>query len=455
MGSPDRLSRSAPLSRPAQPPTSSIQFQAQWVSVARKVTQITMISRLSFLLLAAVLSLVKMSHGADLRIVLGTANPRGADKFGAAVAIVKSDGNVEIEQDLFGSKLSEFDGIGWIDTSYEGKRIMIVRSGGAEPGGKTGFQYVFDTDRNKIVKECPPIVGPTGMGPVNTFLVQGVDYGMLRVIEYYEPGQGGRLRGFSLEPGLSCTDSTIPLDDTAVRGYVSDGDAGVGDVGARNRLLLDYDGQGHFEHRVNKGGGVRFPGNIPAPLLDGFIPNQLGTLSLRTELHEVLTFSTKAHEKYRYLVHNLKDDSWKVLPLESNEHASLRSLGPWICWQETVRLTRQQAADPRSVAALEKLGSEEWRPEASRWGKAARDAFSDGMRFSGVLHVYNSQTSQHAVIQTKQGDSETLLVEGSAVYYRSSDRLYSVEVTGSNVGRPRLVAQSPLIRDAHWAFRPR
>lgn len=43
-------------------------------------------------------------------------------------------------------------------------------------------------------------------------------------------------------------------------------------------------------------------------------------------------------------------------------------------------------------------------------------------------------------------------MENSTVYYRVTNRLYSVPIEREGLGTPKLLATDDLIEDAHWAF---
>jgi hypothetical protein len=68
------------------------------------------------------------------------------------------------------------------------------------------------------------------------------------------------------------------------------------------------------------------------------------------------------------------------------------------------------------------------------------------------LHLYDITSGKIYTIETKQGDSEVLLVDNGSVYYRVSDRLYASPITTNGVGPPKLLVTNDLVRDAHWAF---
>jgi hypothetical protein len=86
-------------------------------------------------------------------------------------------------------------------------------------------------------------------------------------------------------------------------------------------------------------------------------------------------------------------------------------------------------------------------------GPSVTEAFEESaVVYPGRLHLYDIDTERVYTIETKQGDSEVLLIENGTVYYRASDRLYSVPITDKGIGVARLIATDEAIRDAHWAF---
>jgi hypothetical protein len=86
-------------------------------------------------------------------------------------------------------------------------------------------------------------------------------------------------------------------------------------------------------------------------------------------------------------------------------------------------------------------------------GPSIAEQFRDSdLVYPGKLHLYDLDSEKVYTIDTKQGDSEVLLVEDGKVYYRASDRLYSAPITNSGIGTARLLATDDAIRDTHWAF---
>ena len=75
-----------------------------------------------------------------------------------------------------------------------------------------------------------------------------------------------------------------------------------------------------------------------------------------------------------------------------------------------------------------------------------------GKYFPGVLFLINTQTGDYFPIRTDQGDSEILLVEGSAVYYRVNNQLLVASLQGKALGPSRVLAEGDAVPEVHWAF---
>jgi hypothetical protein len=70
----------------------------------------------------------------------------------------------------------------------------------------------------------------------------------------------------------------------------------------------------------------------------------------------------------------------------------------------------------------------------------------------GTLILYNAKTSKQYTLETHQGDSEILLVEGSSVYYRTNRSIWKATIGKDTIGPPTLLAEDKLIPFVHWAF---
>lgn len=73
--------------------------------------------------------------------------------------------------------------------------------------------------------------------------------------------------------------------------------------------------------------------------------------------------------------------------------------------------------------------------------------------FRGTIHLFDAQSGERYRIDTGQGDTEVLLVDGTTVYYRVNDVLYRAQIAK---GKPNLqgveFAKDDNIQLAHWAF---
>lgn len=75
--------------------------------------------------------------------------------------------------------------------------------------------------------------------------------------------------------------------------------------------------------------------------------------------------------------------------------------------------------------------------------------------YPGVLHLYNADTAKTFTINTHEPDSEILLVENQTILYRVNDSLFEAKLESDGIGPARLLVQSDVIRDTHWAFTKR
>lgn len=98
-------------------------------------------------------------------------------------------------------------------------------------------------------------------------------------------------------------------------------------------------------------------------------------------------------------------------------------------------------------------------------GKAARDSVDIEYPFDeqasvvgfyrpGILFLYNTETNKYIEWDTQQGDSEILLVEDEAVYYRVFNTIYKSPIlNGEMLGKAELlVKDNEYVPFIHWAF---
>ncbi len=77
-----------------------------------------------------------------------------------------------------------------------------------------------------------------------------------------------------------------------------------------------------------------------------------------------------------------------------------------------------------------------------------------GIYRPGILFLFNTDTEKYIEWDTKQGDSEILLVHNEIVYYRVLDKIFKATIVkGEKLGKPKLVVRdSKIVPYIHWAF---
>jgi hypothetical protein len=72
--------------------------------------------------------------------------------------------------------------------------------------------------------------------------------------------------------------------------------------------------------------------------------------------------------------------------------------------------------------------------------------------FPGTLLLYDQETGKLLRLETGQGDSEVVLVDGTDVYYRTNMTLYHTKIDNGKLENPTQIASDPAIGNVHWAF---
>ncbi|NDV45663.1 hypothetical protein D0T49_01180 [Paludibacter sp. 221] len=72
----------------------------------------------------------------------------------------------------------------------------------------------------------------------------------------------------------------------------------------------------------------------------------------------------------------------------------------------------------------------------------------------GILYLLNTETGNYIEWETKQGDSEILLVQNESVYFRIFDSIYKASIIdGKKLGNAELlIKDNEIIPYVHWAF---
>ena len=203
------------------------------------------------------------------------------------------------------------------------------------------------------------------------------------------------------------------------------------------------DPNGRVIKRIPGGGIVYLDVQIPENFrLAG---NQGAVILVDSPFMSVVDLSeTSQNGARRLLALRKSDGTWRRLPNLTDGFPGARGFGKYLVIPE---------ARMKATVKAESAGKAEWRKEASRHGPSIQAAFADSnVAYPGRLHLYDVDLDKTYVIETRQGDSEVLLVEDGVVYYRVSDRLYSAPIQDTGLGQAKLIATDSLIEDAHWAF---
>jgi hypothetical protein len=140
---------------------------------------------------------------------------------------------------------------------------------------------------------------------------------------------------------------------------------------------------------------------------------------------------------------------------------SIRGFGPWLAVAGSERKRSRDPAvfaDPRREPVSPGSASRRTvlNPNArDKERTSIDDLFVGGpYYYTGDLILYNAQSRRKYTIQTSQGDSEILLVDGDTVYYRVNDSLFKAQIpqTGIEFLHPQLIVTDANVQFAHWAF---
>lgn len=73
----------------------------------------------------------------------------------------------------------------------------------------------------------------------------------------------------------------------------------------------------------------------------------------------------------------------------------------------------------------------------------------------GLTLLFNAETGQVGKLYGGNADSEVLLIQNGAVYYRVGDAIHEGAITSDGVKYERTLAKADVIQNAHWAFSSR
>jgi hypothetical protein len=372
---------------------------------------------------------------AQLYLVAGSPTPKYNSEFATVLLRVATEGNVQEIAEL--NKREE--GSEWIAASDDWRKTVALAG--------TGQVTVVDFGEASISKRCRWPHQP-GESLISQWLVESPISGRMFVeLLAGDDVTKAYLKGMLLDSAVPCEESFVAVEPRDMKQIKVSGFAGLADAGSNDVVAqLAIDGEGRIGDWFPVG-PVYLDYQIPMDLLRA-IKQPRGMAIINNDHIFALSVSAPGDPSDdRLLVLRKRDNTWRPLPDFGGIAWRARGFGDFMTIAE---------ARPRGVRLRESAGRAEWAAGDRRTGPNAAARFdSFSYVFPGKLHVYDVETERSYTITTDQGDSEILLIDDRVVYYRVSDRLYSVPIAGTGLGPAQLLATSDLVRDAHWAFRKR
>lgn len=396
-----------------------------------------------------ILGLLPAAH-AQLYVITGSYNQAWISRFGSALFEIKSDGSAAKTLDL----VPQEKGFFWIGMSYELKRAVVIA-----PGNPMVVSFL-NLERAEMAKTCeitpPPLstwdqwlADVPGQGATVEILYQGKDLGR-------DPQELYALRE---DAAIPCDGGFKPVALQQVKYLIPLGTAGVGDFLMRDGSDARADAVGNIAKWMGTGNEVAFDYKLAGDYLKK--AQSMFIYASNSQILVAVLGGIDPKEK-QFLVLRKRDGAWRAIP-EQMAPLGLKAFGKYVAATEghTKKAIAAQLKEHPGMVNIDRevmeqelsAGSKEWRTTQSSYGPSLKESFANSeFVFPGRLNVFDSQTGNVYTITTNQGDSEILLIEDGAVYYRVSDRLYSMPISDKGLGEARLVATDEIIRDAHWAF---
>ncbi len=381
-----------------------------------------------------------VSAWGQLYLIAGTPTPKWNASYAATLLRI-DEGKVKLVAGL----TPKDRGIGWIAVSTELRKAVIH-------GGRT--VAVVDLDTATLSKECE-LPGSKG-SLIYDWLANPPGTGAM--FEWYVgSGDFSAVGGMTLDASTPC-DASFPITlPSNIRYAAIHGTSGIGSLVSEDGFYVGVDGNGRVDSYLNKSLVYHDLTEIPVDLRK--IAKFSGIVLSNSQM---LLLGTGDRETRLTLIFKKSDRTWRVVSLPTDV-CNCREFGKFIAiteQREKKAYKEQQREHPGMVngdavraAGEYSPGSADWRRAETDNGPNQEDNFNESLFiFPGRLHLYNIETERVFTIETKQGDSEILLVENNTVYYRVTDRLYSAPITDKGIGTAKLIATDDIIRDSHWAF---
>lgn len=146
---------------------------------------------------------------------------------------------------------------------------------------------------------------------------------------------------------------------------------------------------------------------------------------------------------------------WFKKRIKGNYGGALRSYDEWIVGTVYSNLNVfNEKGQLVETLKRESPGKSLRRQKSFKTGMPADYRFDYfGVYSPGILYLINVKTRDYIEWNTKQGDSEVLLVENNRVYYRVNDEIFEAPILNEKkLGKAKLLIKNEMVPDIHWAF---
>ncbi|MCJ8272340.1 MAG: hypothetical protein MJK04_23425, partial [Psychrosphaera sp.] len=166
-------------------------------------------------------------------------------------------------------------------------------------------------------------------------------------------------------------------------------------------------------------------GNVPAPRerISQVINNEYMRIYTSPKLQ-------KTNEQQPFIelkVHNKKTAEWSSISIDG-QLPNMREFGPWIASEQRMQVDNTHVT-PKKFVGDNKFLTADARAYVGRYKQ------------SGKMTLINPIENRTIKIDTKQPDSEILLVDNEKVYYRVNDELYSADIGQSSLENIKLMVK--------------
>jgi len=360
---------------------------------------------------------------------------------------------------------------------------MEVAPGGRRARDK-GLDFMLPDYERRIIALGAPAVTPNQLIVVSfdspsapVHLAAGVSYDGVSVINHFI-SEGGAAHGLNITLAVAGGEGTRLLSVPVLGGGASGLDA---EIALKSQRLGGFfgtvwDHPGGIDVRVQDGANL-FLQNGPKELVDlgvssprsvkmdpRHVPARLYVKSDAALVVQSLGECEYSRDGLGSSIHRVYSNStrtWRALNVPGSS-TRVRSFGRWLAF--VVSEAQPWAVPKSNVIAFDPGVQRVSVGQAGRVlnllatyrGEAAAsmdDLFAESTDwFPGVLLLYDVQTGRLYRMETGQGDSEVVLIDGNDVYYRVNTSLYRAKIGADSVGSPALIVSDPAIGNVHCAF---